>query len=147
MCRIICKCLSLIIILILTWIYLIKILYKNNQCLLNLDDYNNLSERKLNNLIIDSRLKLNHFIVLGTHNSYHKETLFYKYKHVNLENQLTNGIRQIELDIHLMSNNNVVYHLQIFDDKTNCYCLNDCLKRILNWSKINSNHYPIYFIY
>jgi len=94
--------------------------------------------------MIDTRLKLHHFTILGTHNSYHKASLFYQYKHSNLENQLTYGIRQIELDIHLMSDNHVVYHLQIFDDKTNCYCLSHCFERILKWSERNSYHYPIY---
>jgi hypothetical protein len=130
----------------LLWICSIKIMYQNHQCLHM--NYKNSLERKLTNssnvLMIDSRLKLNHFVIIGTHNSYHKESLLYKYKHSNLDNQFKIGIRQIELDIHLMSNNNLVYHLQIFDDKTNCYCLNNCLKRILNWSRNNSNHYPIY---
>jgi len=125
---------------------LIKILYQNKQCLYIRK--NNSSKIKINHtsnlLLIDSRLKLNHFTILGTHNSYHRQTLFYKYEHSNLENQLTYGIRQIELDIHLMSNNDVVYHLQIFDDRTNCYCLSNCLERILIWSEKNSYHYPIY---
>ncbi|UJR09079.1 hypothetical protein I4U23_013326 [Adineta vaga] len=94
--------------------------------------------------MIDSRLKLHHMTILGTHNSYHKATRFYKYKHSNLDVQLMSGIRQIELDIHIMAKNYVVYHLQFLDDQTNCYCFKDCLLKIRQWSEQNQNHYPIF---
>ncbi|UJR08864.1 hypothetical protein I4U23_013119 [Adineta vaga] len=124
-----------------------KILYQNKQCSHN--QYTRHSHRKfsnhsLNPLRIDQRLKLHHFTILGTHNSYHKRNLLYQYEHVILEEQFTYGIRQIELDIHLMSNHDVVYHIQLLDDRTNCYCLNDCFQRIFNWTMMNAYHYPIY---
>ncbi|CAF1162602.1 unnamed protein product [Adineta ricciae] len=98
----------------------------------------------LNPTLIDKRLKLNHFTILGTHNSYHKQNSFYRYEHSDLAEQFFYGIRQIELDLHLMPNHDVVYHVQLFDDRTNCYCLSDCIERIWNWTIINANHYPIY---
>ncbi|CAF1254171.1 unnamed protein product [Rotaria sp. Silwood1] len=131
---------------IISWFASIKIIYHNDQC----QYVDNSSLSYINNSLlpnvetIDSRLTLNHFTILGTHNSYHQRNLFFPYQHSNLEVQLTTGTRQIELDIHLMPNNDVVYHLQLFDDKTNCYCLSDCLRRIFMWSKQNPRHYPIF---
>lgn len=93
---------------------------------------------------IDPRLKLHHFMIAGTHNSYHKKSLFYSYQHKELESQLDAGVRQLELDIHLMENYDVTYHLQLIDDKTNCYCLSECLRRILQWSEMNLEHHPIF---
>ncbi|CAF2826261.1 unnamed protein product [Rotaria sp. Silwood2] len=42
-----------------------------------------------------------------------------------------------------MESENVIYHLQLIDDKTNCYCLSECLQRIRRWSDTNPQHYPI----
>ncbi|CAF0988782.1 unnamed protein product [Adineta steineri] len=136
-----------IILLFIIWLCLIKILYRNSQCAYirhNNNSFVKQNNQSYNSFQIDTRLKLHHFTILGTHNSYHKESYFYKYEHSNLDEQLSYGIRQIELDIHLMSKYDVVYHLQIFDDKTNCYCLRHCLEKIFYWSQRNSYHYPIY---
>ena len=134
-------------LLIVSWFSSVKIYYHNDHCYYvghrRLSYNSNILSSNLSTMI-DSRLKINHFTLLGTHNSYHKQNLFYKYEHSNLDIQLTAGIRQIELDIHLMKNNYVIYHLQLFDDKTNCYCLNECLVRILRWSQNNIRHYPIF---
>jgi hypothetical protein len=46
-----------------------------------------------------------------------------------------------------MPNNDVVYHLQLLDDRTNCYCLSNCLDRILRWSEENPSHYPIFLFF
>ncbi|CAF2613617.1 unnamed protein product [Rotaria sp. Silwood2] len=43
-----------------------------------------------------------------------------------------------------MKNDYVVYHMQLIDDKTNCYCFSDCLVRIHRWSQQNPKHYPIF---
>jgi len=133
-------------LLIFSWILLIKILYHNDHCYyVGNSSSSYMNKNRLSNVwMIDSHLKLNHLTILGTHNSYHKESLFNKYQHSDLEVQLAKGIRQIELDVHIMGNNYVVYHLQLFDEKTNCYCFSDCLVRILRWSQLNPRHYPIF---
>jgi hypothetical protein len=126
-----------------SWISTIEILYQNKECsLIEIDKYNYTNENISS--IIDSRLKLNHFTILGTHNSYHRSNIFYKYEHQLLDKQLDFGIRQIELDIHIMKTNLLVYHLQLFDDKTNCYCFKECLMKIVNWTNQNHYHFPIY---
>jgi hypothetical protein len=142
--------LLLLIIIVVTWISSIKILYHNDQCVYirkNKASQITRNQALSNTQMIDQRLKLNHFTILGTHNSYHRNSIFYKYEHSNLENQLAYGIRQLELDIHLMPNNDIVYHLQLLDDRTNCYCLSDCLDRILRWSEENPSHYPIFLFF
>ncbi|CAF3318739.1 unnamed protein product [Rotaria socialis] len=98
-------------------------------------------------MIIDPRLKLHHFTLSGTHNSYHKANIIAQYEHTKLESQLDAGVRQFELDIHLMENYDVIYHLQLFDDKTNCYCLSQCLLRIRRWSIMNPTHHPIFLFF
>jgi hypothetical protein len=133
-------------ILFLIWLSTIEILYQNKECFsINIQKsiYQN-ENISPNASMIDSRLKLNHFTILGTHNSYHRANLIYKYEHQQLDKQLSFGIRQIELDIHLMKNNLVIYHLQLFDDKTHCYCFKDCLMKIVKWTEENRFHYPIY---
>lgn len=144
-----CHCVSilfqysvLVMVFMLAWIFMVKIRYQNVHC-----EYNsNRSSSSINKNLssIDSRLKLNHLTTLGTHNSYHKESLFYKYEHSDLEIQLAVGIRQLELDVHLTGDNYVVYHVPLIDDKTNCYCFSDCLARIHRWSQQNPTHSPIF---
>ena len=43
-----------------------------------------------------------------------------------------------------MKDNLVIYHLQLFDDQTNCYCFKSCLNLIQQWINENPFHYPIY---
>lgn len=95
-------------------------------------------------------VRLNHFRVLGTHNSYHLATSLpvgpLLYSHEPLYDQLGSyqrGVRQIELDVHLIGTKYVVYHLQIVDDHTTCYCLLECLGHVRRWSDNNPYHYPI----
>lgn len=129
----------------LLWLSIIEIRYQNKECSdvkVNQSTLRNVSLSS--SFLLDSRLKLNHFTILGTHNSYHKYNLLYKYEHQLLNKQFEIGIRQIELDIHLMKDNLVIYHLQLFDDQTNCYCFKYCLSLIQNWLNDNPNHYPIY---
>lgn len=137
-------------LLTVAWVSTIKIIYRDDQCRFTTD---NASLYYRNNSIItatkiiDPRLKLSHFTISGTHNSYHKQGWFYPYEHSSLESQLDAGVRQVELDIHIMANGNAIYHLQIVDDNTNCYCLNDCLRRIRRWSDRNPNHTPIFVFF
>ena len=132
------------LLIFLLWLSIIEIRYTNKECSniqINRSMKINVS---ISSLRIDSRLKLNHLTIVGTHNSYHKSNLIYKYEHRLLDKQFDYGIRQIELDIHLMKNNLVIYHLQLFDDQTNCYCFKYCLVLIQKWLNDNPSHYPIY---
>lgn len=95
-------------------------------------------------------VRLNHFRVLGTHNSYHLDSSSalgsHLYSHAPLYDQLgiyEKGVRQIELDIHLVDDTYVVYHLQLVDDHTSCYCLAECLGHVRKWSNDNPYHFPI----
>ena len=125
------------------WLSMDEIFYQNKICSsvqIQKSIYNN----NINASYIDPRLKLNHFTILGTHNSYHKYDIIGKYDHVDVDKQLAFGIRQIELDIHLMPNNQLVYHIQLFDDRTNCYCFNDCLMKVAQWQNSYQLHFPVY---
>ena len=126
----------------LVWFSTIEIRYQNKQC--SLINITNFVYNAVNGSMIDPRLKLNHFTILGTHNSYHRANLISKYEHRQLDEQFSWGIRQIELDVHIMKNNLLVYHLQIFDDRTNCYCFKECLIKIVRWTEKNRSHFPIY---
>jgi hypothetical protein len=135
--------LLLICTLFLIWLSLDSILYPNKICSLTQIQTSNYTN-SINSSYIDPRLKLNHFTILGTHNSYHQRNLIYKYQHENVDKQLSFGIRQLELDIHLMDTYNPVYHVQLFDDQTNCYCLNECFSKIAQWKNNYLSHFPIF---
>ena len=138
------------LLLFLTWLSLVKIIYQNDQCAKiqreKFEFKNNLNHSYLSRLI-DPRLKLNHFAVVGTHNSYHLANSINKYDHANIDEQFSSGIRQIELDIHLMKDNFLIYHLQLFDDRTNCYCLIQCLDMIRQWMQNHRSHHPVYLFF
>ena len=137
--------LLLLCALFLIWLAAPAALYQNNQCsLTQLQTFN-----YTNNFssTIDPRLRLNHFTILGTHNSYHKYDIVGQYSHEDLDKQLTFGIRQLELDLHLKDVNQLVYHIQLFDDQTNCYCLNECLMKIVQWKSKYLSHFPIYLFF
>ncbi|CAF1362203.1 unnamed protein product, partial [Didymodactylos carnosus] len=65
-----------------------------------------------------------------------------------LSSQLNGMIRQLELDIHILSDKDdrrfTVYHLQLVDDHTTCFCLQDCLIQILNWHQQHIHHFPVF---
>lgn len=98
------------------------------------------------------QLKLNHFRILGTHNSYHLASTAlplrpHQYTHPPLEKQLgwyDHGVRQIELDVHLVDDMFVVYHLHFLDDATTCYCLSECFAQVKAWSDQHPSHFPVY---
>lgn len=134
----------------IVWLSLVKIIYRNEVCSSFTLDRNNISYvSHVTNTTWqpDSRLKLNHFTVLGSHNSYHKWSLIHKYEHDMVDIQFRKGIRQIELDIHLMDNYFLIYHLQLIDDRTNCYCLVECLTHIERYLRRASNPYPVYVFF
>ena len=140
----------LALLVFLTWLSLIKVLYQNGQCA-NIErkkfQFNNHLNHSYVSQLIDQRLKLNHFAIVGTHNSYHLGSSINKYDHANIGEQFSTGIRQIELDIHLMKDNFLIYHLQLFDDRTNCYCLVQCLDIIRQWMGNHRSHYPVYLFF
>ena len=97
-------------------------------------------------------LPLNHFRLVGSHNSYHMKSSYpipaHQYAHAPLPAQLgdySDGVRQIELDIHVLEGKggNVLYHVQLVDDHTNCYCLTECLLLVREWSRTYTLHYPV----
>ncbi|CAF0918202.1 unnamed protein product [Adineta ricciae] len=134
------------IILIFLWILFLKIVYHDDECasIVHTKSSHKYQIFSSKHHWIDSRLKLHHTTILGTHNSYHKSNRFYRYEHSDLDVQLMSGIRQIELDIHVSHKNYLVFHLQIIDDRSNCYCFNDCLLKIRRWIERNPSHYPIF---
>ena len=97
-------------------------------------------------------LPLNFFRYVGSHNSYHMKSSYpipaHQYAHAPLPAQLgdySDGVRQIEMDIHVMEGKggSVMYHVQMLDDHTNCYCLTECLLLVREWSATYSLHYPV----
>ena len=97
-------------------------------------------------------LPLNHFRVVGSHNSYHLKSSFpipaHQYAHAPLPAQLgdySDGVRQVELDVHVLegAGGSVLYHVQLLDDHTNCYCLSECLQLVRQWSLAYARHYPL----
>ena len=97
-------------------------------------------------------LPINYFRVIGSHNSYHMASSYpvpnHQYSHAPLNAQLgdyTDGVRQIELDIHIVPGDGgyILYHIQVLDDHTNCYCLRECLMLIRDWSLGFPQHFPV----
>ena len=100
-------------------------------------------------------LFLNALQMLGTHNSYHRKPAVvfhrdHKYTHESIETQLRMGMRHFELDIHVASLNKYkfrVLHLQLFDDKTSCKNIHECIAPAHAWSlEKNKEHNPIVFM-
>lgn len=95
--------------------------------------------------------KLNHLQLKGTHNSYHQASSLLEwtrlgYTHAPLQEQLQNqGVRQIELDLHLCRGGDFcVYHMDILDTGTSCDTLSECLNQVKEWSQNNKSHHPIF---
>ena len=97
-------------------------------------------------------LPINYFRIIGSHNSYHMASSYpvpnHQYAHAPIPSQLgdyTDGVRQVELDIHILpgSGGDVMYHVQLLDDHTNCYCLRECFTLVRDWSLAFSQHFPL----
>ena len=97
-------------------------------------------------------LPINHFRIVGSHNSYHMASSYpippHQYSHAPIPAQLgdyTDGVRQVELDIHILpgEGGSVIYHVQLWDDHTNCYCLRECLMLVREWSLGFPQHFPV----
>ena len=107
--------------------------------------------------------RLNQARTLGLHNSYHIMNSFFsatswasymcvfvrewRYTHPSLRDQLEQGYRVFELDIHARDEALMVYHIQLFDQLTTCYCLSECLREVDLWSEANPWHFPIFLLF
>lgn len=134
---------------------------------------------------MDDTLKLNQIQVLGSHNSYHQRTpkalrdaidkvvpgvtVAWDYEHPPLDEQFsTQGVRQIELDVHLDPDGRYatrhalplanlpadgpaelkqpglkVFHIQELDFASSCNTFVACLKTVKTWSDANPGHVPL----
>ena len=93
---------------------------------------------------------------IGSHNSYkgvpsvllHSS---FKYEHEPLLTQVRVGVRNFELDVHVASYSRSefrIHHLQLFDDKTTCRSVSECLGPIYGWSQsVGGLHGPLYFMF
>jgi hypothetical protein len=97
----------------------------------------------------DKMLRVNDVQVLGTHNSYHlrpdramQPDDESNYAHPPLDQQLTSGIRSVEIDVQ-NAPDFPVYHSIIVDQSSNCLTLAACLDTIAEWSAANPGHVPI----
>lgn len=98
----------------------------------------------------DDVLSITQGIVLGSHNSYHQqpesETVAeWNYSHPPLSEQLDQGLRQFELDVHRDPDTGefVVMHVPVLDSETSCYLLSDCLQEMRDWSEAHPWHFPL----
>ena len=91
-------------------------------------------------------IRLNQIQCEGTHNSYHIAGPLYTYDHPPLDQQLDEGVRQFELDIHYTNNGFTVNHHPLFDAATTCATWIDCLSTIKNWSDANPGHHTIFIL-
>jgi hypothetical protein len=101
---------------------------------------------------MDDVLCFNHLQALGTHNSYHVETIPippWHYTRLPLDQQLeTEGVRQFELDLHYSAREDrfEVYHVVIFDQGTTCRVFTDCLQSLKGWSDAHPGHHPLFVL-
>jgi hypothetical protein len=95
----------------------------------------------------DGELRLDAIQVKATHNSYHLEPkgndlLAWDYTHAPLDVQCaTQGVRQVELDVHFETGTLEVFHLKAIDDQTTCKRFTDCLAVLKGWSDANRGHH------
>lgn len=98
-----------------------------------------------------SDLRLNQVQMKATHNSYHLRPPIisvpaWEYDMPTLYDQFqTFGVRSIELDVHLAGQGTdyEVYHLTLFDSRSTCRRLRDCLSEIRRFSDDHPAHSPI----
>lgn len=109
----------------------------------------------------DVPLRMNQMQVIGTHNSYHqrpsadklalmssftKEAKEWNYDHKPLTEQLSNGVRSFELDLHAYPDGWEIFHVPTLDEGTSCRRFVDCLEQVKGWSEQHPNHVPISFL-
>jgi multidrug efflux pump subunit AcrB len=97
---------------------------------------------------LDDVLRVNHIQAVGTHNSYHVQPASdvvpdWSYTHAPLDEQLTIGVRQFELDVHRNDIGFEVMHVSVVDDGTTCATLEYCLQDLKGWSDGHPAHHPL----
>ena len=118
----------------------------------------------LNQMVLSesTNISINHTQFVGSHNSY-KQTMpdgfvqqlmklnsevmeSLEYEHIPLAKQLDLGIRKLELDVFYVADDArfLVGHVQKIDMNSNCATLRICLNQIIDWSKKNTTHAPIW---
>lgn len=106
---------------------------------------------KLDGIDFTSTPSLNEISYISTHNSYHQASwtsIFVKswrYEHPSITQQLIDGVRAIEFDVHFSERTKrfTVFH-SLFDEKTSCATLSSCLSLVKSWSQTNNQHLPIF---
>jgi hypothetical protein len=106
----------------------------------------------------ENGLRLNQIQVVGTHNSYHlrppagilkaaiavrKDAKDWDYSRQPLDQQLDQGVRSFELDLHLSDTGWQVMHVPGFDPGTTVPTFKEALQVINRWSKAHPRHVPI----
>jgi hypothetical protein len=101
----------------------------------------------------DEVLQLQHLQSKATHNSFHvaPDDLSieeWNYTMPKLTEQLDNGVRSVELDVHLEPEVDrfEVYHVKSFDGGTTCLDLADCLAELRAWSDAHPAHQPLFVL-
>lgn len=99
----------------------------------------------------DTRLRLNHIQIKGTHNSYHlspgPSPRKWNYTHSPIYDQLERqDVRQIELDVYWHGGRRGlrVYHLPALDNRTSCRTFRRCLTMVKTWSDHRRGHVPVF---
>ncbi len=106
-------------------------------------------------------IRINQIQLKGTHNSYHVLKPYnpvewlpwdlhitdWNYTHAPITEQLTNqGVRQVELDIHMGKDGFPVYHLTGIDNGSTCKDLTACLIEVRDWSIANPHHQLLWLL-
>jgi len=94
----------------------------------------------------DGVLRYNHIQAKGTHNSYHVQNPSstipeHQYTHKPFDVQLSNGVRQFEMDLHYIEGKGLmVYHIPVIDEVSTCPYFKDCLVTLKKWSDWHPDH-------
>ena len=106
----------------------------------------------------ESSLRLNQIQVVGTHNSYHvrppaavlktaiahnPDAKEWDYSRQPLDQQLDQGVRNLELDLHLSDKGWQILHVPTFDSGTTVPTFIEALRVIHGWSEAHPRHIPI----
>lgn len=107
------------------------------------------------------RLRLNQIQVIGTHNSYHlrpNQSVFnlavtvqpdakeWDYSRETLDQQLDHGVRNFELDMHLVGDSWHIMHVPVLDPQSTVRDFAAALAVVREWSDKHPRHVPISFL-
>lgn len=124
------------------------------------ENYQEISDTKFINFLLDDDIKLNEIQLLATHNSYKKrgsiigkffiglgdsfrESKALNYQYKTLTEQFENGIRSVELDVRLRKDTFELTHVPLVDNSSTAVNLKLALEEIKLYSKNNPQHLPI----